>query len=219
MRSPECDSYREAVRLQACGAIEVEEAGRLETHRAACAECRRYAEEMRAATTGLRWLADRPAEPSPGFRSRWTRAVEDAAQPGSLGETVAALFGSLRALLLRNLRPALGVASLWILTLLFRLSAPDLPPATPAAVARSPLEIARALQADPHLLTWHSGRGEPMPSAPRPAQPPQPRSQRLPAQPAAQFDLLPDAHATADRWLRSFIARSETPEPLLLWTT
>ena len=215
----DCRRWREAIRLRTCGALQVEETTRLDTHLANCADCRHYAEELRAAAASLRWLADRPVEPSPGFRGRWTQAVGDAARPRGFGETAAALLAWWRELLLRNLRPTLGVASLWILALLFRLSAPDVSPATPDTAARSPVEIVRALRADQRLLAWHFWRWDPLPSAPRPARPPHPRSERLPAQPAVQSAHLPDASATVETMFPNLIAHTKSPAPRPVWTT
>src|SRR5664279_4910797 len=120
-----CNHHREAIRLRECGSLGVEEAAQVEAHLASCAGCRLYAGEVQAATAGLRWLSSRDVEPRLGFRARWTQAVEEAARPGSLRESAAAVVSWGRGLLFRNLRPALGVASLWILTLLFRLSTPE----------------------------------------------------------------------------------------------
>jgi hypothetical protein len=186
IRSIECDRWREALRAQVGEGLGGEEGADLKTHLAACAGCRRYADALRTATASLRWLATREVEPSPGFRARWNQAVAAAARRRAFGETAAAVFSWWREVLLRNLRPATGVASLWLLTLLFRLGTPDISPATPATAARSPVEIARALEADQRLVTWHFWRWGPLRSAPRPAQLPQPRSERFPAKPAAQ---------------------------------
>ena len=196
-----------------------EQAARLQSHLAACADCRRYAEELRSATAGLRWLTSREVEPSPGFRARWTRAVEDAARPTGLRETAAALAAWWRELLLRNLRPALGVASLWILALLFRLSAPEVPPTTHTAEARSPVEIVRALETDQRLVAWHLWGWERSPAPPRHPQSPQPRSESVPAQPAAQLDHEPDAHTTAEIAFPNLVARGDSPAPASVWKT
>jgi hypothetical protein len=193
-----CNRWREAIRAWIGEGVAGEQTAQIQDHLATCAECRHYAEELRAAAAGLRWLADQPVEPSPGFRARWTQAVEDTVRPRGSGKTAAALLAWWRELLLRNLRPTLGVASLWILALLFRLSAPDVSPATPDIAARSPVEIVRALRADQRLLAWHFWRWDPLPSAPRPARPPHPRSERLPAQPTVQSEHLPDAYGTVE---------------------
>ena len=129
MRSTECDSWREAIRAWVGEGAAGERAGQIQKHLAGCGECRRYAEELRGAAAGLRWLSERPVDPSPGFRARWMRAVEEAAEPRGFGETAVALVGWWRGLLLQNLRPTLAVASLWVLALVFRLSAPEVSPA------------------------------------------------------------------------------------------
>ena len=217
--TPDCSHWRQVIRTRIVEGLAREEATRVETHLAVCAECRRYDQELRATTAGLRWLADLPAEPSPGFRARWTQAVADAARPRGCRETTPALLDWCRALLLRNFRPALGVASLWALTLLFRLSAPDVPSASITTTARSPVEIARALEAGERLVASHPRRSDLLPPAPRPAEPPQPRSQRLPAAPAAQSDPLPEAHAGLESPLPKLLAHREFAAALPLWTT
>jgi len=214
-----CNRWREAIRAWIGEGVAGEETAQFQDHLATCHECRRYAEDLRAATAGLRWLADQPVEPSSGFRARWTRAVEEAARPTSAGETVTALLDRWRELLMHNRRPALGVSSLWVLALLFRLSAPDVSPATPDTAARSPVEIARALKADQRLLAWHFWRLDPLPSPPRPPQPPRPRSERFPAQPAAQSDPPPDASATVETMFPNLIAHTKSPAPRPVWTT
>ncbi len=77
----DCSRWREAIRAWVGEGVAGEQTAQIQDHLATCAECRRYAEELRAAAAGLRWLADQPVEPSPGFRARWTRAVEEAARP------------------------------------------------------------------------------------------------------------------------------------------
>jgi hypothetical protein len=167
-----------------------EQAARVQNHLATCAACRRYAVEVRAAATGLRWLADRPVDPSPGFRARWTRAVEDATKPRGFGETAAALADWWRGFLLRNLRPALAIAPLWILALLFRLSTPDFSPAPQTTAARSPVEIFRALRAPEQLLAGEFMEPILAPVAPHKPDSPRPRSEGLPPAPTAQVPRL-----------------------------
>ena len=210
----DCSCWREAIRAWVGEGGAGEQTAQIQKHLASCEGCRRYAEELQAAAAGLRWLADRPVAPSPGFRARWTRAVEEAARPADLGEIAAALAAWWRQWLVRNLRPALGMASLWILALLFRLSAPEVSPTPQTTAARSPVEIARALRADQSLLAWRFWRLDPLAPAPRPAQPSYPRSERSPAQPAAQSDPEPDAPATVEVAYPSLIARGDSPAPL-----
>jgi hypothetical protein len=178
----DCSQWREAIRAWVGEGATSEQAAQVQSHLAGCTECRRYAEELGATAAGLRWLADRPVDPSPDFRARWTRAVEDVARPASLGETVTALVAWWHGWLLRNLRPTLAVASIWILALLFRLSAPEVSPTSQATAARSPVEIYRALKTPEQLLA--RGLGKPMPAPVTPHKPGSihPRSERLPVQ-------------------------------------
>jgi len=186
---PDCSRWREAIRARAAEGVAAEESPRLQGHLALCADCRRYAEELRAAAAGLRWLADRPAEPSPGFRARWTRAVEAAAQPAGVGETAAALVAWLREMLLRNRRPALGVASLWGLALLFRLSAPDIATNPQPMAVVSPVEILRALKTTEQLMAGELGPQLRAPASSRKPERARPRSENPPSKPTAGAPL------------------------------
>jgi hypothetical protein len=209
----DCSRWREAILVWVGEGRAGEQQTQLQDHLAACPDCRDYANELRAATIGLLSLANGPVEPSPGFRGRWVQAVEDAARPAGAGETAAALAAWWRGLLLRNLRPALAVASVWMLVLLFRLTAPDVSPATQATAARSPLEIVRALEADQPLLAWQLWKRALQPAPlPRPLAP-QPRSEGSPAGPAAHSDLDPDAHTTVEV---IYPARGNSPALLLV---
>jgi hypothetical protein len=183
--STDCDRWREAIRAWVGEVAAGDQSAQIQNHLAACADCRRYAQELRAAAGGLRWLAEQPVEPSPGFRARWTRAVEDAARPTGLGETAAALAACWRELLFRNRRPALAIASVWILVLLFRLSAPDVSPTTQTTAARSPVEIYRALKAPERLLAGELGQPIAAPAASQKPHSARPRSEGLPTEPTA----------------------------------
>ena len=183
-----CRKCREAINLRLCGALESEEAARVEAHLAACAECRLYAEEVQATAAGLRWLGSRDVEARPGFRARWTRAVGEAARPSSFAATAGAIVAWGRGLLRRNLRPALGVASLWILALVFRLSAPAVAPSAQTIVARAPVEIYRVLTDREQLVAGELGRQFAVPVAPRTQRSIHPQSERSPTQPAARLE-------------------------------
>ena len=58
----DCSHWREAIRAWVGEGAAGEQAARIQSHLAACADCRRYAGELRAAAAGLRWLADRPVD-------------------------------------------------------------------------------------------------------------------------------------------------------------
>ncbi len=193
----DCRFWREAIRVWVGEGATGEQVSRIQSHVAGCGECRRYAEELQAAAGGLRWLAGQQVEPGLGFRARWMRAVEEAAAPRGFAETAVAVAAWWRGWLLQNLRPALGVASLWILALLFRLSAPAIEPATQTTAARSPVEIYRALKTEQQLLAKDVGRTTRGPVAPGNRLPARPRSEGLPTEPTTQRAPTPTATANA----------------------
>jgi hypothetical protein len=192
----DCGAWREAIRGWGGEGATGEEASRIQEHLAGCAGCRHYAEELRAAAAGLRWMADQQVESSPGFRARWMGAVEEAAQPRGLPEAAAALAAWWRDWLLRNFKPALGVAALWAVALLLRLSAPEVEPMTQAAVAGSPVEIYRILKAEEQLLAGEPRHDSGIRMAPRNPPPARPRSEGLSTEPSARreqsFTLMAD---------------------------
>jgi hypothetical protein len=183
-----CSRWREAIRLELSGASESAQMDSLQRHLANCEGCRRYADDLQRVATGLRGLADQRAEPSPGLRARWTQAVEQAAEPISMGQAAAALFARFCGLLQQNLRPALAVASLWFIALLLRVTAPDVSPATQTAAARSPVEIFQALRASGQLLANAPRQFVPAALVPHKARSTHPRTEGLPLAPSALWE-------------------------------
>jgi hypothetical protein len=196
--STECARWREAIRAWVSEDLAGEKGASVQRHVVGCEGCRHYAKELRAAAAGLRRLADQPVAPSPGFRARWMRAVDEAAHPKGLGEAMETLATWWRRLLQPNLRPALGIACLWALALFFRLSTPDVSPATQTVAARSPVEILRALKAGEQLLAEAPGQTLPPLVVPHKPRPSDPRSEGLPTVPTAQGDREPGLHI---RWI------------------
>jgi anti-sigma-K factor RskA len=75
------EEEREMLAAHALGALDREEARRVEEHLASCAQCRAELAEWRATASAIAYIA-RPAEPSPELRSRILEAVrEDGARP------------------------------------------------------------------------------------------------------------------------------------------
>jgi hypothetical protein len=178
-RATECAPYPEGLRPSR---PHIES---LQGHLATCEGCRRYAEELQAVAASLRRLANQPVQPSPGLRARWTQAVEDAAAPFSIGEGVTALVTRFAGFLQENLRPALAVGLLWVLTVLFRVSAPNVSTATQTATARSPIEIVRALQESEQLMAEAPRQAGPAVLTPQKAPSTPPRSEGPSGAPSA----------------------------------
>ena len=137
--------------LDAAGALPAEQRLDMERHLANCAGCQVCSSELRATTEGLRHLSARPVNPSADFRARWTTAVRSVEQPGSLARVVAGLMEWSRLMVLRNRRALSALAPVWILILLFKLTAPDVGQPAPLTEARSPVEIFRALKAENNM--------------------------------------------------------------------
>ena len=152
-----CREYRDAIFLDAVGPLPAEQRLDLEKHLADCVACRAYSIELRAAAGGLRHLGALPLKPSPGFRQRWTQAVERANQPAPLVRFLAELVDRSRLMWLRNRRIFSALAPLWVLILVFRLTSPDGGSSARRVPARSPLEIARALKALDKTRTASAG--------------------------------------------------------------
>ena len=152
-----CRECREVIFLDAVGPLPAERRLALEKHLADCVACRAYSIELRATTGGLRHLASLPVKPSPGFRHRWTRAVERANQPAPLVGLLAGLLDWSRLMWRRNRRILSALAPVWVLILVFRLTSPDVGRPARITPARSPLEIARALKAMDNPLTASAG--------------------------------------------------------------
>jgi hypothetical protein len=173
----QCGEWRATIRLEAGGALASEQTAALQRHLAACPDCREYAGSLRAATSGLRWLASQPVEPGPNFRRRWRAAVVEQAQPAGFGEWAGSILDWCCWRLRRNRRPLLALAPVWVLIFLFKFTAPEVSPAGNATVAHSPAEIFRALKAQTQLLAGQNDRREPLPGTPQKAGSKQPRSE------------------------------------------
>jgi hypothetical protein len=176
-RATECGDWREAIRLQAGGALATEQTVALERHLAGCSACREYADGLRGITSGLRWLASQPVEPGPNLRRRWTAAVVERAQPAGFGEWAGLILDWCRWRLRRNRGPLLALAPVWVLIFLLKISAPEVSPTASATVAHSPVEIFRALKAQAQLLAGQNDRRALLPGTPQKAGPNPPRSE------------------------------------------
>ncbi len=194
-KSPSCRRWRETIRLQAIEPASPEQAEAIEMHLAACEDCCRYARELRSAAAGLRWMVNPDAEPSADFRRRWTSAVEGASRGSSFEEAYAALLDWCRRVIAGNWRPLTVLAPVWLLSLVFRFSAPDLPPPAPGAVAHSPTEIYHALKAQTRLLAKRDSDPD-LDLPPPPPRSPAPRSNTLPTAPGADKNTKPNPVGT-----------------------
>ncbi|HXP59294.1 MAG TPA: hypothetical protein VN829_02330 [Dongiaceae bacterium] len=152
-RDQACRKCREALRLDAAGALPEEQRSVSEKHLAHCTDCQAYSKQLRAAAEGLKQLSWRAVRPSANFRERWTGAVESSGRPGSLAQAVAELIERGRLMVWRNRRALAALAPVWVLILVFKLTAPDVGKPPPATMACSPVEVFRKLKAGNGMQT------------------------------------------------------------------
>ena len=188
MKAPDqaCQQCREAIRLEACGALTAEQQSAVEQHLAECVECRAYSRKLRLMTGGMRDLSAQPVEPSPNFRARWTSAITESNQPGPLAQALAAWIEWSRQMVLRNRRVLATLTPVWILILVFKFITPDVGSVPPTTMARSPVEIFLALKVEGNALAAFDRRNrEPAPlKAPAVA----PRSDQTPTRRTTRRD-------------------------------
>ena len=178
-----CQQCRQAIRLQLEGASAPEQTAQIETHLADCSACRSHANEVRAAAAALQALGSQEIEPRPGFRARWTAAVNEARQPVRSAPAWVEVVEWCGSLLQRNRKPLLALAPVWVLILLLKVTAPGIEATNAQTVSRSPIEVVSALKAEIRLLTPH--REPAAHTTPRRSPGPAPRSQAPDREPGA----------------------------------
>jgi len=143
-RDKKCRKCREAINLEAVGVA-------AEEHQAGCTECRAYASQLRAVTDHLRRLSAQPIHPTANFHRRWTTTVKTASEAGWAPRLVELFTQRGRQVAQRNCWALPTLAPLWALILLFKVTAPDVAGLPPTTLARSPVEVFRALQSETNI--------------------------------------------------------------------
>ena len=136
-----CQKCREAVNLDAVD-------GAMQEHLAGCSGCRAYASQVRAVTDSLRRLSMLPIQPTANFHQRWIAAIEDSGEPSSAAPSLGYFTQLVRRFAQQNRWALPTLAPLWVLILLFQATAPDAAALPPRTLARSPVEVLRALQSE-----------------------------------------------------------------------
>jgi len=151
-----CRRLEADLSLLAAGVITGNERANVEAHLTNCAACRTKLAELRNLNSELELLGKRlpQVEPSIALRRRWQEAVRQSARPAT-GPSWAWLSGRRAAWS--------GLAAIWALVLLLRLSAPDAP--RPAVVATAPIslrEVWLALKVEDGKSKWRADAGNPL---------------------------------------------------------
>jgi anti-sigma factor RsiW len=143
-----CRKCREAIRLHLCDGLLAEQQAAMEQHLTECIDCRNYARELRETTEGLQRLSCRSVEPNPNFHARWTMAIQTSDQPAPLARVVAEWIAWSRGMVLQNRRILAALAPVWLLIFMFKVTAPEVSSVPLVTMARSPVEIFRALTSE-----------------------------------------------------------------------
>jgi len=144
----QCRRLEADLSMLAAGALAGEERAKVEAHLTNCASCRTRLAELRKLTDELELMGQRlpQVEPTIALRRRWQAAVRQSVRPAaepSWAWLSVWLFGRRAAWS--------GLAAIWLLVLLLRVSAPDAP--KPAVIATAPIslrEVWLALKVDDH---------------------------------------------------------------------
>lgn len=173
-----CRRLEADLSLLAAGALAGEARAKVEAHLTHCAACQTKFAELRKLTAELELLGSRlpQAEPTIALRRRWKATVRQSA-PVETGPSWVWLSGRRAAWS--------GLAAIWALVLLLRVSAPDAP--KPAVVATAPIslrEVWLALKVENGRSWWRADVRDP--SSARPSHPDAlpPHSQISPMRPA-----------------------------------
>lgn len=123
-----CRQQRQNIALLAAGALPEAEKGQIEKHLAACADCRKYFEEIKAVTTPLANWADDLAQfqPSQFARTRWSKAILAAGRPEPIHRftPAAAVCKWWREVIWSHRRVWAGLAAIWVMIFVGNLSLP-----------------------------------------------------------------------------------------------
>ena len=179
-----CRRHHQNLSLLAAGALSEMEKDRIENHLAECAECRKYLEEIKTVTAPLAdWAGAFPRlQPSQTARTRWARAVAEAARPVPIRRLApAAAFREWwQDVIWPWRRVWAGVATAWLVILAGNVSLRDSSPAL-AAKSAAPSQEAIASFRDQQKILAELLAGD---SAPRDAErqkifSPKPRTERF----------------------------------------
>ena len=124
-----CRHHRRNISLLAAGALSEAETDPLEKHLTACADCREYFEEVKAATVPLANLTGSvpQLQPSQTAQARWSRAIRAAGRPEPVRRLTPAMAFSewWQDVVWARRHVWAGLAAVWIIILMGNLSLPN----------------------------------------------------------------------------------------------
>jgi anti-sigma factor RsiW len=177
-----CGRHRQSICLLASGALSGPERSRVENHLAACADCRKYCDEIKKMAVPLaNWEGNfRHIEPDQIIRMRWAKAVEAAAEPAPVRRPtpIMAIIEWWHDMIWPCRRIWAGLVVGWVVILAVNFSMRD--NSQTKAMKSSPPspEMIMAFQQQERLLAELIGPSETHNAEPPKLFLPQPRSQR-----------------------------------------
>jgi anti-sigma factor RsiW len=151
-----CKRYRQDISLLASGVLTELERNEISNHLAACVDCRKYYEEIRAVTVPLaNWegsFAD--VYPTTAAQNRWARAIQAAGRPEPVRRVTPAapLREWLRDVIWPCRRIWAGLAAVWLMILAGNLSLHEHPQAVMAKSSRVSQEMIMAIKDRQNIL-------------------------------------------------------------------
>lgn len=175
-----CGRYHRSLSLLASGVLPEPEKEQVEIHLAACADCRKYYEEIRAVAVPLaNWAQDiSHLQPRPDVQIRWTKAVEAAGRREPVRRlTLAMAFCEWwRGVIWPHRRVWAGLAAVWVMILAGNLSLPG--PVRTLAGNSSPQEMVTAFKDQQKILAeLMAGHSDPSEAEPQKFFSPKPRTE------------------------------------------
>jgi anti-sigma factor RsiW len=156
MKRNSCKPHRESLCLLASGALPESERPEIEAHLAACADCRRYFNELRSLAVPLaNWEKGfAHIEPGPSFQRRWENAILSADQSKSARSPATKI--DLQKFWREWLRPFryawAGMAALWLVMASMNFGLSRSEPNRIGAQARSTPETLQAFEEQRRVL-------------------------------------------------------------------
>lgn len=156
-----CGQQRQQLSLLAASVLTASERAAAEAHLAACSDCRRYYHELRTLSGALSsWSKATPdMEPTPAWHDRWTRSIHsekrnNSWQPAPSRASTSNPSVTWWQALLTGRRGALaGLAGVWMLTLFFWLTAPEVSQTASQGALPAPRELLQAFMMRERLLS------------------------------------------------------------------
>jgi len=149
-----CGRYRRDLCLLAGGALPAPERDAIESHLAACADCRKYYSELKAVTVPLNnWQENfSHIQPNPAIQQQWARAIQAAGQLEPVRRlTLAMAFRDWwREVVWSSRRVWAGLAMVWVVLLAANVSLREHPSAT--AKSGPAMEVIMALKDQQRIL-------------------------------------------------------------------